>query len=186
MSVIWSKRCDYIERDTTKLATPSQKGKLTYNGKTQTPVWENYDENKMNISGTQSATNAGTYAVTFTPKEGYTWRNGTTDSLEVTWKIQKVTYSLKLTPGTLTLSLVNDVNGKNVTFTSDAFGKVSIQNAKSGANRFEIKSKDITDTEKLLTIIPKATGSFSIYYTIAGSENVNGSVSNTLTGSIQS
>lgn len=67
----------------------SQKGTLTYNWKEQTPKWKNYDPDKMTISGCTSATNAGNYIATFTPKPGYTWSNGTTYSIEITWTIHR-------------------------------------------------------------------------------------------------
>ncbi|MBD5111442.1 MAG: hypothetical protein HDT42_02740 [Ruminococcaceae bacterium] len=67
----------------------SQKGVLTYNGEEQTPRWNNYDSSKMTIAGCTSATNAGDYIATFAPKPGYTWSNGTTYAIEITWTINK-------------------------------------------------------------------------------------------------
>lgn len=67
--------------------TISQKGTLTYNGKEQTPAWNNYDPDKMTIGGTTSAINAGDYIATFTPKPGLTWSDGTVWAKEVKWNI---------------------------------------------------------------------------------------------------
>jgi len=41
---------------------------LVYNGNEQSPVWSNYDSSTLTIGGVYSATNAGTYEATFTPK----------------------------------------------------------------------------------------------------------------------
>lgn len=69
---------DVVTAFTSKIGvTPSQNGSLTYNGEVQTPAWNNYDASTMTIGGTQSAADAGTYQVTFTPKEGYEWSDGT-------------------------------------------------------------------------------------------------------------
>ena len=44
---------------------------LTYNGNAQSPTIYGYDENTMTMGGVTSATDAGTYQITFTPKSGY-------------------------------------------------------------------------------------------------------------------
>lgn len=66
----------------------SQKGVLTYNGKEQTPRWNNYDSDKMTIKGYTSGTSAGIYEVFFFLKPGYTWSDGTTSPRKVKWEIQ--------------------------------------------------------------------------------------------------
>lgn len=68
----------------------SQKGTLTYNGKEQTPNWNNYDTDKIEITdGLASGINAGIYKIYFSPKPGYTWEDGTTQLREVKWVIEK-------------------------------------------------------------------------------------------------
>ena len=81
---------------------PKQNGTLTYDGSAQKPDWTGYDSAKMTIGGTQSGTNAGTYTAKFTPKGGYCWPDGTTDTVSVTWKINKATVSVPSQKGTLT------------------------------------------------------------------------------------
>lgn len=70
-------------------AVPSQSGTLTYNEEEQSPVWSNYDSSKMTIDGETTATNAGTYTVTFTPTHNYTWSDGTDIGKEIEWQIGK-------------------------------------------------------------------------------------------------
>lgn len=73
--------------ETKHLALPTQKGSLTYNGSKQSPIWEEYQTDKMTISGQTSGTDAGTYTATFTPKSGFSWIDGGTGAKDVTWKI---------------------------------------------------------------------------------------------------
>lgn len=47
---------------------PTQNGSLTYTGSEQTPSWNGYNPEMMDIGGTTKATDAGTYEVQFTPK----------------------------------------------------------------------------------------------------------------------
>ena len=68
-------------------AVPSQSGALTFTGAEQAPVWNNYNPAALVMTGETTGTNAGTYTATFTPVEGYKWRDGTTDAKSVTWTI---------------------------------------------------------------------------------------------------
>ena len=68
-------------------AIPSQNGSLTYTGSAQTPSWNSFNPDALEIGGDTSGINAGTYTATFTPKENYTWGDGTNDARSVTWTI---------------------------------------------------------------------------------------------------
>ena len=68
-------------------AVPSQSGVLTFTGAEQAPAWNNYNPAALVMTGETTGTNAGTYTATFTPVEGYKWRDGTTDAKSVTWTI---------------------------------------------------------------------------------------------------
>ena len=59
---------------------------LKYSGGVQAPVFVNYDEHQLDISGTYSATNAGEYTAIFTPKEGYGFADGA-ETKSVSWGI---------------------------------------------------------------------------------------------------
>ncbi len=68
---------------------PTQEGTLTYDGTEQEPTWDIFFEaQKLTVSGTLAATNAGTYTVTMTPKPTYYWWDtGTTETRTQTWTI---------------------------------------------------------------------------------------------------
>lgn len=84
--------------------TPSQNGTLTYNGDTQSPSWNSYDPEQLTLGGVTEGTNAGEYQATFTPKEEYTWADGTQDERQVTWVIKRKTVPLPTQKDSLTYS----------------------------------------------------------------------------------
>lgn len=69
------------------LEVPIVTSNLTYNGTAQSPTIYGYDSNKMTMSGVTSGTDIGTYQITFTPKSGYEWSDGSTTTKNITWKI---------------------------------------------------------------------------------------------------
>jgi hypothetical protein len=74
-------------------AVPSQNGSLTYTGNAQSPSWNSYNPETLTMAGTTTGTNAGTYTATFTPKEGYTWGDGTNTARSVNWTIGRASIS---------------------------------------------------------------------------------------------
>ena len=81
---------------------PSQNGTLTYNGGEQSPSWNSYNPETLTLGGTTTATNAGTYTATFTPKGKYKWTDGTQTPKQVTWTINRATVSVPSQSGSLT------------------------------------------------------------------------------------
>lgn len=73
-----------------KADLPKQNPVLVYNGAEQSPVWDNYDTNKLALLETKSATNAGTYTAYFLPSDNYVWDDGTLDAVPVNWVIEKL------------------------------------------------------------------------------------------------
>ena len=85
----------------TDVRWPVQKGYLVYTGSEQSPDWSGYDSAKLTIGGTTSGVDVGSYTATFTPKNGYSWPDGTADTVNVTWKIMKGVVSVPSQSGTL-------------------------------------------------------------------------------------
>lgn len=83
-------------------AVPTQSGALVYNGSSQSPAWNSFDPAVLTIGGTTSATDAGSYEATFTPKEGYQWADGTKTAKTVTWTITKASLTVPSQSGGLT------------------------------------------------------------------------------------
>lgn len=86
------------------LAIPTVSGSYTYSGSTQTLVLDGFDSNTMNITGTTSATNSGTYTATVSLKSttNYQWGDGTTSNKTITWKIAKQSVAIPTAIGTYT------------------------------------------------------------------------------------
>ena len=67
--------------------TPSQIDNLTFNGKIQTPTWDDYDPSKLLMVGENSGVNADTYTVNFIPIGNCTWSTDTREPRSQTWRI---------------------------------------------------------------------------------------------------
>ena len=141
---------------------PKQNGTLTYNGNTQEPDWTGYDSTKMTLSGTTSGINAGTYTAKFTPKGGYCWPDGTTDTVSVTWKIGKAAGSLELSK----YSAAIDYNADTTTFTVTRAGDGAISVASSDA-----KVATATVSGNTVTVTKKGTGTATITVSVAEGTN---------------
>lgn len=109
---------------------PSQSGSLTYTGSAQTPAWNNYDPNMLTIGGATSGTNAGTYAATFTPKEGYQWADGTNAARTVNWTIGRANVATPAQSGSLTYT----GNEQSPTWSNYDSAKVMIGGTTKGTN----------------------------------------------------
>ena len=121
-----------IEVDIKIGKVPSQAGTLTFNGQTQTPDWNDYDPLALEISGTTSASDAGTYTVYFQPRDGYKWTNGTRDKMSATYVINAYVVtiptadvtSFEYTGNSITLNVVNfDSSGSTQTGVTSATAK---------------------------------------------------------------
>ena len=108
---------------------PTWKSNLTYNNSSQsvngTSYWNNFNTAYMSIGGTTSATNAGTYTATFTPGNNYRWPDGSTNSIDVNWTINRAAGSLSVSPQTVEINGNNYSSGVNVTITRAGNGTIS-------------------------------------------------------------
>lgn len=85
-------------------SVPTQSGSLSYTGSAQSPSWNGFDTEKLTIGGQTSATDAGTYAATFTPKEGYEWADGTKAAKTANWTIDRASVAVPTQSEALTYS----------------------------------------------------------------------------------
>lgn len=74
-------------------ALPAQNGTLTFSGTAQSPRWNSYNPEALTLSGTTSGVNAGSYSAVFTPKQGYTWGDGSAEPKTVIWTIGRASIS---------------------------------------------------------------------------------------------
>ena len=105
-------------------AVPTQSGTLTYNGASQSPTLSGYDATKMMLSGTQSATNAGSYTMQASLKEDkYEWPDGTTEEKPVNWSIGKKAGSF--TKDKTSIQITIDKKSDTITITREGTGAIS-------------------------------------------------------------
>lgn len=153
---------------------PSQSGTLTYNGSEQSPVWSNFDETQMYISGITTGTNAGEYTAYFTPLAGYCWSDGTTAAKEVAWKIDRATPTITVpnsvtitassnatftvqtnSPGTITATVNTtsvatvSVSGKTITVKYVGLGTTVVTVTVGGTTNYKLVSANVNVTAKV-------------------------------------
>ena len=121
---------------------PSQSGSLTYTGSALTPTWNNYSAAQLTIGGTTSATNAGTYAATFTPTSNYEWNDGSTGAKSVNWTIGKAAGSLSISPTSLTLNTANPTG--TITVTRAGNGTISAVSNNTGIVTVSVSGNVVT------------------------------------------
>lgn len=80
---------------------------LIYNGDVITPIFSNYNIEKMTIGGIYSATNAGTYIAEFIPNAGYEWEDGSTNKVSIEWTIAKAEQPVNIDTSDISLSVSN-------------------------------------------------------------------------------
>lgn len=128
-------------------AIPTQSGTLTYNGSAKSPTWSNYDSSKMTIGGTTSATDAGTYTVTFAPKSGYKWFDGTTAAKNATWTIGKASCYLDVSEDFVTVNSSEPTATVTVTYGGDGTVSVSSSDTNVASASYNSSTKQITITK---------------------------------------
>lgn len=154
---------------------PSQRGSLTYTGTSQSPQWNNIDidnieENEdVAAEGTFSATQSGSYTVTFSLKRTNVcvWPDNTNEPKTVTWTIGDAVVNVP----TVTSNLVFNGSAQSPTISSYNSDLISVlgnlqTNAGSYQVKFSLKNKtnykwsDGTITDKYVNwSIAKASSS---------------------------
>lgn len=83
-----------VYESTIYIDKPTVTGSYIFANAIYEPEISGYDKNQLTIGGITSARNAGTYTVTFTPKKGFAWKDGTTSTVSYTWEIAKRTIAI--------------------------------------------------------------------------------------------
>ena len=148
-----------------KIAPSTASGSYTYDGTEKTVVWSNYDPTKIEIQGTQSATNAGTYTCTAVLKDSYNycWTDGTNAPIQVTWTIEKAA-----SPMTISQNAVRIVeNGEIIISTNNAKGIVT-----TSSSDISVAFATIVDTNKV-KIEWMSVGTCTVTVNDSGDANYN-------------
>ena len=156
---------------------PSTNSSFTYDGEAKSPVWQNFDAQQLTISGADSAVNAGTYTVYFTPKADYEWWDGTSVPKEVSWSIAKAAGSLELSATSGTITGKNS-GSKTFTVTHVGDGAVSVESSNTSVATASVSGTTVTVT-------PKGYGTATITVAVAEGTNHTAPGSKTYTITVQ-
>ena len=158
-------------------AVPTQSGTLTYNGASQSPTLSGYDETKMTLSGTQMATNAGSYTMQASLKDDkYEWPDGTTTEKTVNWSIGKKAGSF--TKDKTSIQITTSKKSDTITITREGTGAIS-----ASSNDTQVATTSVSGN--VITVTGVKSGNCVITINVAedtnhtapASQNVNVSVS---------
>lgn len=154
-----------------KAIIPTPTGKMVYDGTVKSPIWVNYDPDSVEIAGVISAINAGNYTAVFTPKSPYTWRDGTRNSVNVVWSIEKASNTINDITGTY---IINELNPSH-TFTIQREGNGEIKASSSDPNVLKVT---VSGDKVIITGDGSTSGEGSVYIYV--DEDTNHKISNTI------
>lgn len=170
-SVSWA-----IDPATVAVPALSNKSK-TYNGSAQSPTVSPYDSNIVEVTGTTTATNAGTYTVTFhLLNPNITWADETTADKTDTWEIAKAAGSLSLSK--TSVSLNTSTTSSKVTVTRAGDGAITATSSNSSYARVSVSGN-------VVTITGVATGSATVTIRVGEGTNYLAPVSQTVSVAVQ-
>ena len=157
-------------------AVPTQSGTLTYNGASQSPTLSGYDATKMSLSGTQSATNAGSYTIQASLKdEKYEWPDGTTTAKTVNWSIGKKAGSF--TKDKTSIQITTDNQSDTITITREGTGAIS-----ASSNDTQVATTSVSGN--VITVTGVKSGNCVITINVAADTNHTSPASQTVNVSV--
>ena len=157
-------------------AVPTQSGTLTYNGASQSPTLSGYDATKMMLSGTQSATNAGSYTMQASLKDDkYEWPDGTTTAKTVNWSIgKKAGY---FTKNKTSIQITTDKKSDTITITREGTGAIS-----ASSNDTQVAITSVSGN--VITVTGVKSGNCVITINVAADTNHTAPASQTVNVSV--
>ena len=157
-------------------AVPTQSGTLTYNGASQSPTLSGYDATKMTLSGTQSATNAGSYTMQASLKDDkYEWPDGTTTEKTVNWSIGKKAGSL--TKDKTSIQITTNKKSDTITITREGTGAIS-----ASSNNTKVATTSVSGN--VVTVTGVKSGNCVITINVAEDTNHTAPASQTVNVSV--
>ena len=153
-------------------AVPTQSGTLTYNGASQSPTLSGYDATKMSLSGTQMATDAGSYTMQASFKDDkYEWPDGTTTAKTVNWSIGKKAGSF--TKDKTSIQITTDNQSDTLTITREGTGAIS-----ASSNDTQVATTSVSGN--VITVTGVKSGNCVITINVAADTNHTAPASQTV------
>lgn len=157
-------------------SVPTQSGTLTYNGASQSPALSGYDATKMTLSGTQSATNAGSYTMQASLKDDkYEWPDGTTTAKTVNWSIDKKAGSF--TKDKTSIQITTNKKSDTITITREGTGAIS-----ASSNNTQVATTSVSGN--IVTVTGVKSGNCVITINVAADTNHTAPASQTVNVSV--
>ena len=157
-------------------SVPTQSGTLTYNGASQSPTLSGYDATKMTLSGTQSATNAGSYTMQASLKDDkYEWPDGTTTAKTVNWSIDKKAGSF--TKDKTSIQITTSKTSDTITITREGTGAIS-----ASSNNTQVATTSVSGN--IVTVTGVKSGNCVITINVAADTNHTAPASQTVNVSV--
>lgn len=157
-------------------AVPTQSGTLTYNGASQSPTLSGYDVTKMTLSGTQSATNAGSYTMQASLKDDkYEWPDGTTTAKTVNWSIGKKAGSF--TKDKTSIQITTNKKSDTITITREGTGAIS-----ASSNNTQVATTSVSGN--VVTVTGVKSGNCVITINVSADTNHTAPASQTVNVSV--
>lgn len=157
-------------------AVPTQSGTLTYNGASQSPTLSGYDATKMTLSGTQSATNAGSYTMQASLKDDkYEWPDGTTTAKTVNWSIGKKAGSF--TKDKTSIQITTNKKSDTITIIREGTGAIS-----ASSNDTQVATTSVSGN--VITVTGVKSGNCMITINVAADTNHTAPASQTVNVSV--
>lgn len=150
---------------------PTQTSQFTYDGTEKSVSFS--DGDKIDITGFVTGTNAGSYAVSFVPKEDWEWSDGIQESEGISargtlisaWSIAKASAQATLSSNSVTLDADNLSDTVTV---SNASGSVTVSSGDTSIATASISNDTIT-----ISSVNGTNGTVDITVSIAASANYN-------------
>ena len=150
---------------------PTQTSQFTYDGTEKSVSFS--DGDKIDVTGSVTGTNAGSYAVSFVPKEDWEWSDGIQESegisargtLVSAWSIAKANAQATLSSNSVTL---NADNLSDTVTVSNASGTVTVSSGDTSIATASISNDTIT-----ISSVDGTNGTVDITVSIAASANYN-------------
>lgn len=157
-------------------AVPTQSGTLTYNGAYQSPTLSGYDATTMTLSGTQSATNAGSYTMQASLKDDkHEWPDGTTTAKTVNWSIGKKAGSF--TKDKTSIQITTSKKSDTITITREGTGAIS-----ASSNNTQVATTSVSGN--VITVTGVKSGNCVITINVAADTNHTAPASQTVNVSV--
>lgn len=157
-------------------AVPTQSGTLTYNGASQSPTLSGYDATKMTLSGTQSATNAGSYTMQASlTDDKYEWPDGTATAKTVDWSIGKKAGSF--TKDKTSIQITTNKKSDTITITREGTGSIS-----ASSNNTQVATTSVSGN--VVTVTGVKSGNCVITINVSADTNHTAPASQTVNVSV--